>query len=268
MVTSRDAAVVESLAREVRRRTGVTINPSKAPMLLSRVARRVRALDLEGPEAYLRVLEDLEETDAELEEFIDVVTTHKTSFFRTPRVWRRLWQQFGRDTEARSFDAWSCACSIGHEPFGLAAVGMAAAAARPGLRWSVLATDVSPKSVERASQGLFDEVHDPGMAAVGFSPLDHFERTSDGHMRASPALRSRMKFQTHNLMKRRSGSFDVALLRNVLIYFEEDDKRTIVENVLSTIRPGGLLVIGESESLLERDARLEYLEPCIFRVDK
>ena len=56
--------------------------------------------------------------------------------------------------------------------------------------------------------------------------------------------------------------------RNVLIYFEEDDKRTIVENVLSTIRPGGLLVIGESESLLERDARLEYLEPCIFRVSK
>lgn len=268
MVSSGDSAIVDSLAREVRRRTGVTIDPSKSSLLLSRVARRVRALNLEGPGAYLRLIEDLQETSAEIDEFLDVVTTHKTSFFRTPSVWRRLWQEFGRDAVSRSFDAWSCACSIGHEPFSLAAVGAAAAAERPGLRWSVLATDVSPKSVARASSDLFEDVHDPGLTEAGFPPLDHFERTADGKMQASRVLRSRMKFQTHNLMERRSGSFDVALLRNVLIYFEEDDKRTIVENVLSTIRPGGLLVIGESESLLERDARLEYLEPCIFRASK
>ena len=51
----------------------------------------------------------------------------------------------------------------------------------------------------------------------------------------------------------------------MLIYFTPEDKETVVQNVISSIRPMGLLIIGESESLLERSDELEYLSPCIYR---
>ncbi len=254
---------------EVYRRTGVTVDESKKSMLSSRVGRRVRALGLGDSKEYLTLLQGLDAAAGEVREFIDVVTTHKTSFFRTSGVWEWLENNLAEEPDRwRSFDAWSCACSSGQEAYSLAMVAHRAASRRSSLPWSIMATDVSQIAVDRAKRGIYPASEIEAIECSG-SKVDtatYFDQRANGDHAVAAGLKAKVRFDQHNLIQRRSDKYDVAVLRNVLIYFTEEDKEKVVQNVLATLRPGGLLVIGESESLLRRGDGLEYLAPCIYRL--
>lgn len=261
---------LRSLAALVYEHTSVTVDEQRWSMLRGRVKKRVRALGLEDTNAYVNLLRTLDNAAEEIAEFIDVVTTHKTSFFRTQSVWDDLCKETSDAATWPRLSAWSCACSYGQEAYSIAMLGASLRAARPGLGVNVVASDVSPKIVKQASEGIFDEgdVQAAAKAMPDLNVESHFkatEKAGAGRVEAIPALRNLIRFRPHNLMKRSSGTFDVAFLRNVLIYFTPEDKETVVQNVISSIRPMGLLIIGESESLLERSDELEYLSPCIYR---
>lgn len=86
-----DAATLRQALDLVRRHTGVTMVPAKQSMLQTRLRQRMRALKLDSYEAYLK---RVQEDESEWQSFIDAVTTHHTSFFRTPRIWRYLREEF------------------------------------------------------------------------------------------------------------------------------------------------------------------------------
>lgn len=259
------------LVGEVYRHTGVTVEDSKKTLLSSRIGRRVRALGLEGPEAYLDLLRSLDAAADEVKEFIDVVTTHKTSFFRTKSVWDWLENSLAEDPDRwRTFDAWSCACSNGQEAYSLAMTARQAASTRSSLRWSVTATDVSQMTVDRAMLGSYKEADVEAILhqRPSIDLAAHFYAPKDESRAIRSELKAKIRFSQHNLLERKDSSYDIAFLRNVLIYFTESDKARVVQNVLSTLRPGGILVIGESESLLQRGSDLEYVGPCIYQLTK
>ena len=254
---------------EVYTHTGVTVEESKKSMLSSRIGRRVRALGLESPEAYLELLRGLDAAAEEIREFIDVVTTHKTSFFRTRGVWDWLEKSFADEPERwSSFDAWSCACSNGQEAYSLAMAAHREAAGRGGFRWSVTASDVSQLTVDRAKEGVYKASEVEAIQRSGIDVGAHFTPAKNDERAVRPSLKSKVRFTQHNLLERSHKSYDIAFLRNVLIYFTDEDKEKVVQNVVSTLRPGGVLVIGESESLLQRDGDLEYAAPCIYQLTK
>lgn len=262
-------SLFEGLAAEVYRHTGVTVDESKKSMLSSRIRRRVRALGLGSPDEYLDLLQTLDAKAAEIKEFIDVVTTHKTSFFRTGSVWDWLEKSLEEEPDKwRTFDAWSCACSNGQEAYSLALTADRAAKHRSGLRWSVTATDVAQITVDRAAQGSYPA---SDVAAISklrphVDPDAYFDQAQDDNRTVKAGLKSKVRFSQANLLVKSSKKYDIAFLRNVLIYFTEADKEKVVQNVLSTLRPGGVLVIGESESLLQREGSLEYVAPCIYQL--
>ena len=83
-------------------------------------------------------------------------------------------------------------------------------------------------------------------------------------------LRQKVRFLKVNLNAPlpHLGNFDVIFLRNVLIYFNTETKRKVVGRVLSNLRPGGYLLIGHSESLIEVTDAVELVAPAIYRKPK
>jgi chemotaxis protein methyltransferase CheR len=86
-------------------------------------------------------------------------------------------------------------------------------------------------------------------------------------MQASAALRAHVSFRQHNLYEppRGLGPFDLAFVRNVLIYFDAAGQQSVLENVQRAIAPDGVLVIGESESLSRFETGFVFEQPLIYR---
>ena len=256
-------ALWEAFVLEVKTRTGVHLAPEKAAMLHGRLVRRRRALGLDSLADYLSWLK----RDAkEQEEFVHAVTTHKTRLFRTRSVWKHLWNEFLPAFTGRSLSAWSAACSTGEEPASLGAVLEGHRGRTPHFRYSVLATDVSAPVVRTAAQARFRSLPDlPGI------PIDAcFEPAEPGSSDVQLIERARrtIRFRPHNLFNPLQGrAFDLILLRNVLIYFTASDKERVVRNTARVLKPGGLLVIGESESLVGLECGLTGVGHCLYRLD-
>ncbi len=89
----------------------------------------------------------------------------------------------------------------------------------------------------------------------------------EGGFMIDPALRRRVRFAQINLNAPLPdvGQFDMIFLRNVMIYFEAETKRQVVARLLAKLRPGGIFIVGHSESLNGLAPGLETLAPSIYR---
>ena len=266
-----ESAALDSLVAEVYRRTGVTLDEGKRNMLSNRLRRRCRAVGVSSLREYWKLLRALDDAAEEVAEFVHSVTTHKTSLFRTSSLWSFLEEELARLAERQGrVSAWSAACSTGQEAASFAMLSESLDGGEHSLRYSVLASDVSAPVVQSASEGKFsvDEVS-VAAAAQPRIPVDsYFGEPQEDQRALQPALRRSIEYRTHNLFEPIRRSFDVILLRNVIIYFTEDDRRRVIENCCSALREGGLLVIGESESLNGGFQGLEYIAPCTYRKSK
>lgn len=248
--------------------TGVTIEPTKRTMIASRVRRRLRSIGLDAVSDYLDYLSERRRDDDEVIEFVDAVTTHKTSFFRTPSIWSFLEEELrARSPEDGKFRLWSAASSTGEEAYSAAMLLTELLGPHnrtPG--WSIEASDVSPRTVERAARGVYEASQREELGAVleGHDFRPYFARHAEG-VEVRKEVSGGVRFSVHNLLDPRSGLYDVVMLRNVIIYFSEVDTQRVVDNALAALKPNGLLVIGESESMLARGSDLHYEGPCIYR---
>ena len=145
---------------------------------------------------------------------------------------------------------WSAGCSYGAEPYSLAL----ALREQHAQRATILATDVDPKIIEAARAGESFTVNDfknvpKELVTKYFTPI------AGEHFRAADTLRSLVTFKQHNLLLPAPGeNFDIVLCRNVTIYFTEEAKDQVTMSLVKSLRPGGMLFIGETETI-HRPAR-------------
>ena len=248
--------------------TGNTMDPDRTELLEGRLRRRVRALGLPSISDYLQKVQSGQVDPQEEQDLIEAITTHKTSFFRTRSVWDYLEESvLANLPKSKRLRAWSAACSTGQEPYSLGMLGLHHAKNVRG-SFDVLASDVSPVSVRKAEEGLYPckQLKDAETSRPNWNPSQYFKPVDSEHVVANPELKDCIEFRTHNLFDSpQGGPFDLVLLRNVIIYFTEADKAKVILKVCDSIPAGGLLVIGESESLGDRFPSLEYISPCIYR---
>lgn len=271
-------AETQALVEIARRLSGVSVDASKRDFVALRVGRRLRALECADFADYLDVLEGPDGA-AEARLLVEALTTHTTSFFREKAHYDWLAAEglptliaagAGRE---QPLTVWSAACSLGSELWSAGMVLARIAAARPGLRWALVGTDVSRAILRRAATAVFTEEEIAGLseaqrrewllrARAGAFPRPLF--------RIAPALRARARLAWANLVDldpALSLEADVAFLRNVLIYFEPADQRRAIANVTARLRRGGYLLTGHSESLAELPAGLTQLAASIYRKD-
>lgn len=257
-----DSSFLCSLVRE---RSAIVLDETKSYLIESRLTPIVRRENMGQLDVLVKRLRALPYGPLH-ETVVEAMTTNETSFFRDVHPFNafrttilpRLREE---NRDARKLRIWSAACSSGQEPSSLAMLlDQHAPDLLQGWDVSIVGTDLSNRILERAREGLYTKLEvNRGLPA----PLlaRYFE--ADGAMwRLKPAIRARVEYRTLNLIglwSRLPFDLDVVFLRNVLIYFDDDVKRTILTKLKRVMRPGGYLFLGASETTrtLSTDFELE-----------
>jgi len=245
-----------ALRAAVKTLCGITVPPDKDYLLVGRLEPVATAAGIRSAAELARALGDATQRDLR-REAVAAITTHETSFFRDGHPWEALRKSLpDLCTAARAAGRrpriWSAACSTGQEPYTLAMV-LAEVARSPSPTVEppeMIATDVCERTVAAASEGSFSELE----INRGLAPTLRdrwFARRTDGRWQAKEALRAGISFKRHNLLDTPVllGKFDLVVLRNVLIYFDRTARTRILTGIRNALQPGGVLLIGSSESL-------------------
>lgn len=257
-LTSTDFTYIAEL---VHRESAIVLEPGKEYLVESRllpIARDVGAESIAGLVHQLR-----RGTGSELrDQVVEAMTTNETSFFRDVHPFAALADTVlpeilqARQSHRR-IDVWCAAASSGQEPYSVAMLLHELLGLDPSWQARILATDLSPRMLDRTQLGLYSQLEvNRGLPVQRL--LRHFER--DGHQwRAKEPLRSMIQTQVLNL----DGAWptmptmDVVLLRNVLIYFDVPTKKRILARVREVLRPDGYLFLGGAETTLGLDDAYE-----------
>lgn len=264
------------LAEFIHSYSGIKMPPSKKIMVEGRLRRRVRALGLPSLADYCRFLFEQDGIDSEAIHLIDAVTTNKTDFFREPEHFRFLAETAVPTILAERqmmvhppLKIWSAACSIGAEPYTLAMVFADLARATPGLRASVMATDICTEALQTAKLGIYsDSMIEPVPLPLRQRYLLRAKAGARDRVRIAPELRQTVTFARVNLMETPyavATDMHVVFCRNMLIYFDKDTQRRVLEQICEHLRPGGFLFIGHSETLTGLGLPLRPVATTVFR---
>jgi chemotaxis protein methyltransferase CheR len=266
--TRRDFDFLRRLSNE---RSGIVVSDDKFDMFYSRLARRVRALGLASFADYCDYLDSGSSGD-EVIELVNAITTNLTAFFRENHHFEflartALPEAMERNRDLRRLRIWSAGCSTGEEPYSLAIV---LHEQREHLRhWDarILASDIDSHVLAQAAAGVYAISRVEGLPAhrlrAGFQ---RGRGANAGKARVKPLLRSGIDFRQINLMQPLDVEpQDIIFCRNVIIYFDRDSKRRLVERFADILAPGGYLFIGHSESLFKVTDRFELIGNTIYR---
>lgn len=250
--------------RFIHEAAGITLASTKKPMVHGRLRKRLHARQITSFSEYLRLLRH-GTCPEELQIAVDLLTTNETYFFREPKHFDRLREAALASRRDTSFRVWSAASSSGEEAYSVA---MVLEDSLPGHAWEVIGSDISARVIAQARAGHYRTARLENMPP-GFLRRFCLKGTGphEGTLLIARQLRERVHFREANLIRPLPslGSFDVVFLRNVLIYFDQQTRRAVVARVLATIKPGGLLFVGHSESLSELTDEVQMIAPSIFR---
>ena len=243
------------IARIAAETAGIVLPPDKAPMVFSRIAKRLKALRLPDAQAYCSYL-DSGQDPGELDRLISVLTTNVTSFFREKHHFDYLSEHVLPGLAQRSASGgrvrlWSAGCSSGEEPITLAITLLEHSEAFASGDVRILATDIDTQILDRARSARYPDLPDPPFDPVRrkrfFEPVDANDPDAGWQTRA--LLRDKIAFRPLNLMGPWpfKGPFDVIFCRNVAIYFSHETQATLWRRLRDMLAPGGHLFIGHSE---------------------
>ncbi|MEZ6038496.1 MAG: protein-glutamate O-methyltransferase CheR [Planctomycetota bacterium] len=248
---------------------GIHYPTEKLELLSNRIRRRLRATNEASFDSYLRRIAQATETK-ERQEFLNSITTNETYFFRCQRHWDhfRAWleqKKLDPDTKRNGLRLWSAAASNGAEACTMLIVlHQVFGEGFGGVNVEIVGTDLSTAILDEARAARFRPY---ALAQTQPQLVDkYFTRTDKDEYVFDRRLLQHVKFQQHNLMEKLpvAQPFDAVFVRNVMIYFDQESRERVLQHAFDLIRPGGLLIVGESESLLSVKHGFEYVKPSIF----
>jgi chemotaxis protein methyltransferase CheR len=259
----------DRLRHIVRELTGISLGNSKRELVYSRLARRLRKLQLTSFREYCALVERGEA--GELQELTNAMTTNLTSFFREKYHFEQLAAEalpyiVRQRAETQRVRLWSAGCSTGEEPYSMAMVLREALQGFADWDVRLLATDIDSKVVQSAAAGKYSFDRLKGVEqqrlARWFEPDDARQ-----HYTVKSELKSLITFKHLNLLDAWpvKGPFDVIFCRNVTIYFDKDTQRELFERMADVQEPGGWLFVGHSENLFNVTERYKLVGRTVYR---
>lgn len=262
----------ERLVGLVRRQCGINLSASKQTMLEGRLRRRARDLGIEDLNHYCTMLFEKTPSAQEILEFLDVVTTNKTDFFREPVHFDYLVSVVLPEQlkiNRHQINLWSAAASIGAEAYTLGMVTDSFAQQYIGFNYSIFGTDLSSRVLAQAVSGRYDHAM---IEPIPFEFRRRYVLTARdpkcSDFRIIPALRQKTTFARLNLISSSypvPDNFDVIFCRNVLIYFDKPTQAIVLTQLCRHLREGGYLFLGHSESATGTGLPLELVTNTVYR---
>ncbi len=240
----------DQVKRLIYDHAGINLSDSKMDMVYSRLGRRLRAQGLTTFRDYLALVSSGD--GVEWEAFVNALTTNLTDFFRESHHFPILADHLRAVRTRQPLNVWCSASSTGEEPYSLAMTAVEAfGTTTPPVR--ILATDIDTNVLEKARRGVY--------------ALDRLGKVSEerqkkfflqgmgknaGYARVKDFLRNMITFRQLNLLDDNwpiRGPFEAIFCRNVMIYFDKETQRKILEKFLPLMRRDALLFMGHSEGL-------------------
>jgi chemotaxis protein methyltransferase CheR len=235
----------------IYQRAGISLHDGKRAMVYSRLSRRLRET---GDRSFADYLNGLERasgaaSEHEWQEFINCLTTNLTSFFREEHHFHALAEHL-KSFAGRPLRLWCNAASTGEEPYSIAMTLVEGGCGNARL----LATDIDTKVLATAQRGVY-AADSRGLSQQRLQK--HMMRgtgANAGFMRVKPELQKMIEFRTFNLMATQwslGEPFDMVFCRNVMIYFDHETQRKVLERIHGAMKPGSLLFVGHSENFTD-----------------
>jgi chemotaxis protein methyltransferase CheR len=238
------------LQEHVHSRVGIVLEADKQYLFECRLSPIVRRLGLDSINDLCALLQATYEPGID-RQVVEAMTTNETYFFRDPAQYEAIrsvllpqLKEARRDTRRLRF--WSAAASTGQEAYSLAM--LLAESALSDWNIEILGTDFSSQVVERARSGKYHQIEvNRGLPAALL--VKHFRRCGVDWQLSEP-VRRMARFETIDLRKsmRALGPFDLVFCRNVMIYFDAETKKNILQELHGTLSPGGWLLLGGAET--------------------
>jgi chemotaxis protein methyltransferase CheR len=250
----------------IKDKLGIELNDAKKDMIDTKVARLMREENISSSDEYYNML--VTAKGAVWQRFVDLITIHKTNFFREDNHFVFLREKIQnilrlnkRIDETGEIRVWSSACSTGNEPYTIAMV--LKECLPPNIQSKILATDVSSGVISKALKGEY--VLDNEDLINNYYLNKYFVRNG-GSYNVIPEIKHLVTFRAFNLMDTFPfrDKFDIIFCRNVMIYFPPDRIEILIKKFYEALTPGGMLFIGHSESLIHKQYNFRYVQPTIY----
>ena len=252
----------------IEERTGIRFDESRERFFSTRVRDHLKAKGLERGTDLLRAMR---KSNVEYEALLERLLTQETSFFRYPGVYDAFEKRVLPELHTKKFwknprtlRIWSAGCSTGEEPYSIGITIVDSLTLADSWNVEILATDVGRQALKHAERGVYKG---RSIASVNEKQLaTHFTEVSNGY-EVKPRLRRMVSFAQMNLASAvYVGRMDMIFCMNVLIYFSEERRQTLVQRFYDTLEPGGYLFLGHSESISKMPVKFQaiVLNDCIL----
>jgi chemotaxis protein methyltransferase CheR len=237
---------------------GIFIPDNRQYLMENRLSNRIKSLNLKSFGEYFYFLQYDSDRRQEMGKLFEVITTNETSFFRNPpqiqvfqdTILPGLLAEL-RKKGRRRLRIWSAGCSTGEEPYTLAiCIHRALGNELPLWDVRITANDLSARVVDAAKNGVYSSY---ALRTTPKDVIDQYFTQEERLFRIRPDVQRLVSFGQINLNERAQLKLversEVVFCRNVIIYFDEDMKRRVINAFYDNLVPDGYLFIGHSESL-------------------
>ena len=234
--------------------TGLVLGPDKMYLIESRLAPLARKYNVANIDLLVGQLRSSKTADLQ-RDIVDAMMTNESFFFRDGKPFEQFRQLvlpglLQSRAAKKSFRIWCAAASTGQEPYTLAMILKEEAAKLNGWRVDIVGTDISHEALERAKSGLYTQFEVQRGLPIQLL-VKYFKQQGD-KWQIAPEIRTAVQYRSFNLLSDFTGlgSFDVIFCRNVLIYFDQKTKGTILDRMAKLLPTDGLLYLGGAETVL------------------
>lgn len=262
-----DAAAFARWQQLLESRTGVHLPVARKSFLLLALSMRMRELNLSDYETYWSYVQEGKHSAFEWACLVDLLTVHDTRFFRHPES-MELARNFCRNmlnqnvgNKQPSIQIWSVGCSTGEEVYSLILTLHELQREIGPFYYGVTGTDISYPALASAREGIYHLRRLTGVNDAMRAACFHY--CGDDYYQVLPALRQRTCFMQGNISDEGTSprqQFDIIYSQNLLIYFQPERRRVLLDHIVTHLKPGGMLVLGPGEIL-------RWTHPELTRID-
>ncbi|MFH2035217.1 MAG: protein-glutamate O-methyltransferase CheR [Candidatus Zixiibacteriota bacterium] len=249
-------------------KSGISLGENKEALIRSRIAKRMRKLNISTYDEYIDFVNH-DETDSELENMLDAISTNTTNFYREAAHFdfmRTILKDWLKN-DLKKLRIWCAAGSSGEEPYTLAIEALDSNGL-PKTDVKILATDIAPSVLKTAITGIYSESKTSSIPKhLRNQYFDKIKQGTEFSYKAQPILKNILMFRQMNLALFPypfKNSLDMIFCRNVMIYFDNGLRVKMVEEFRRLLRPGGYLFIGHAESISNFSAGFKCIKPSIY----
>jgi len=260
----------ELFRKYIYTKVGIALSEQKSTLIKGRLNKRLTQLELPSFRAYYDYL-IADESGEELTSFVSAIATNVTSFFRESAQWEWLklyLPQMIQAKKEKKIRIWSAGCSSGEEPYTILMFLQQHLDDFDAWDIKILATDISTKVLTHAIKGEYDAKNVEELPKEIINKAFEKQKTLHGKYTVRSDLKEKVLFRLYNLVTDPfffQNRFDIVFCRNVMIYFDDVTRHTLIEKFTTLLPKGAPLLLGSSESLTAHKDRLKLIGSSIYQ---